>query len=136
MELTREELNEEAVNALPPAGEYEFTVLSAEDKKSNAGNDMTALRLTVLDSRGKKKISKNYLGKWENGLKMIKGFRDSVGLDPFGSYHPSELVGLTGRAKFKQGTFNNEPCFTVDYYVPALPGTVRATPVSEEDVPF
>lgn len=88
---------------LPP-GEYPAQVLSAEEKKSKAGNPMLVVKLNVWNTAtgGEQKITDYMIqgGEYSADWK-IRHLVASSGLAVSGDLNPSELVGRNLKVKLK-----------------------------------
>lgn len=92
--------SEDEINASQflPDGEYDFTVLHAEEKISAAGNEYIFLKLQVWDREGKEHIVFTNLAL----MKLLKHFCDVAGLQDkykFGEILASDCVGKVGLAE-------------------------------------
>ena len=80
-------------------GIYDYEVKEAEERTSNAGNEMTALQVQVFDKHGESKILYDYLVNTEKAQFKIRQFAASCGLlDAYqtGTLMESEMIGRTG----------------------------------------
>ena len=83
---------------LLPAGQYSFTVQSAEEKTSKAGHPMIVAKLEVYDGDGKARTITDYL--MESVAYKLRHFAYAVGLGTryeAGELGAAEMVGLSGR---------------------------------------
>ena len=143
MKINLDQLKEDEAGLLLPAKrDYDFEVIGAETKPNDKSTDgeMTKLVLKVVDEKGKSHKVKTCIGQWKNGgSKFMKTFYESVGLDLNADVEASELIGLTGSFHTKHGEFNGKPQVEVAWYIPQLPGTVKAVrpvQVADDDLPF
>lgn len=83
---------------LLPAGEYDFTVMEAEEKQSKAGNDMIALKLFVYTPDGGERTIRDWI---MAGSIKLRQFCVATGLDHLyeqGVLTDQDCVGRSGRA--------------------------------------
>lgn len=89
-----------------PAGEYQFRVLDAVEKRSKAGSDMIELKLDVYKG-DEQAIVYDYLVFTEKAAWKVDAFLKSCGMHPGeGVDHEivaNEFVGFEGRVKLKVG---------------------------------
>jgi len=93
-------------------GVYDYEVVEAEEKISNSGNEMTELKVRVLDQSGDYKMLYEYLVNTEKAQFKIRQFAASCGLlDAYetGSLMEGEMIGRTGQCEVgtqaAQGTY-------------------------------
>jgi hypothetical protein len=96
----------EELTSLLADGMYDFSVISAEETTSRAGNDMIALKLEVYDdANDRKKVVFDWLVNSEKSLRKILAFCETTGL--LDTYNAGELTadkcfGKSGRVKIEQ----------------------------------
>jgi hypothetical protein len=81
-------------------GTYEYEVIEAEEKESNAGNEMTALTISIFNSEGGKRKVFDYLVATDGAAWKIRHFAASCGLlDEYekGTLMANEMIGRTGK---------------------------------------
>ena len=91
----------QAANLLP-AGEYDFTVVRAEDTKSKAGNDMIKVTIGVYQQNGTQRLMDDYL--LESVPHKLRHFAETIGLlaqYEMGQLGADELEGRAGRVKIR-----------------------------------
>lgn len=91
-----------------PAGEYDFTVVSAVEKMSKSNNEMIELTLTIFSGVGERTMKDWLLDKlaWK-----VKHFAYAVGVEAAyeaGGLDASTLVGRSGKVVIKQGKANGD----------------------------
>lgn len=96
---TEEEIG--AANLLA-GGDYDFEVAKAEEKTSQAGNDMIALTLHIEGDEGRRHTVFDYLVGSDASMYKVRGFAEAVGL--LNEYNSGEMpasimAGRTGRAQ-------------------------------------
>lgn len=126
-----------------PKGTYDFEVITAEEKKSKAGNDMIEVSLRVFDAEGNRNTVRDYL--MESIAYKLRHAAAACGL--LGSYEQGQLnadnmVGCTGKLILGVETPDNYPEKNVvkDYVVPKE-GEVVAKPKKpssdlDDSIPF
>jgi hypothetical protein len=83
-----------------PDGTYDFEVKEAEEKTSQAGNEMTELQVWIFNKEGDRKMVFDYLVSSEKASWKIRHFAASCGLIrqyETGSLLAPEIVGRTGQ---------------------------------------
>lgn len=122
---TEQQIQEES---LIPAGDYDFTVMKAEEKKSKAGNDMIVIDMDIYVG-DKERPFKDYL--MESMAYKLRHFCYAVGLGPkydAGTLTAQDCVGKSGKVKITQkqngdyGLQNN----VKDYSVPVSGEATKA----------
>ena len=81
-------------------GEYDFVVMSAEETQSKAGNDMIALKISVMDEEERGHTVFDYLVSTDAMSYKLRHFAASIGLlaDYEGGNLPAEkMEGRAGR---------------------------------------
>jgi len=120
-----------------PAGEYEFSVMSAEDTKSTAGNEMIKVKLAVYPPDGGKP-SHVYDNLLEAMAYKLRHFAFAVGLGEeysSGKLEASECAGRGGLVTLKVGEYQGKPKNEVeDYRANGKPR--RDNDTQEEDSTF
>jgi len=92
-----------------PEGDYEFTVVSAKEGTSKAGNDKLEMHLSVEVGRDKPLTVYECLVFIPNCLWKVKGFCTAVGLDfDSGCLSADLAIGESGTAHCKQGEPNDK----------------------------
>ncbi len=131
-----------------PVGDYDFEVMSAEDKISKNGNPMIVLSLNVFDSDGRPHPMKAYL--MEKMAFQLRHFCFAVGMGAMyetGTLTAPECVGRTGRVSLK---IEEQPGYlpknavrdfvVVDPNAPAAPNAAprqpMATAAGNDEPPF
>lgn len=117
--ITREERERKAKRLLPP-GDYDFEVIQAEDKVSNAGNDMIKLTLRVFAPDGTTVLVDDYL--MEKMAYKLRHFADGTGLTArydSGEMVAFDCVGASGKVTLKHETSEkyDPKCVVKDYVV-------------------
>ena len=87
---------------LLPAGEYDFTVVRAEDTKSKAGNDMIKVTIGIYMPNGTQRLMDGYL--LESVPHKLRHFAETIGLlaqYEMGQLGADELEGRAGRVKIR-----------------------------------
>lgn len=131
---------------VPPVGEYNFIVISAEKTYSqNSGNPMLKVRLDLQGADGS--VFDN-LPLTDNMMWKIVSFFESIGLKKKGEElkigigeAADKAVGCEGRLKVKHETYNGKLNAKVDKYLISdakKAKTAPAAPVEDDidDVPF
>lgn len=93
-----------AAAGLMQPGVYDFTIVSAEEKQSQSGNDMFALKLNVFDHDGTARVILDWV--LPSFAKKYKHLHDACGLlDLYqsGETKPSDLAGKSGKASIAIG---------------------------------
>jgi hypothetical protein len=132
---------EEREFQLPPIGEYNFIVLSAEKTFSNNGNPMIKVRLDLQGADGS--VFDNLVIS-DNMMWKLVTFFESIGLKKKGEElslsigdAADKAVGLEGFCKIKHETYNGEKRAKVDkYLVPTAKKAATAPVINEDDMPF
>lgn len=132
---------EEREFQLPPIGEYNFIVLSAEKTFSNNGNPMIKVRLDLQGADGS--VFDNLVIS-DNMMWKLVTFFESIGLKKQGKElslsigdAADKAVGLEGFCKIKHETYNGEKRAKVDkYLVPTAKKAATAPVINEDDMPF
>lgn len=121
MKFNPKSADEIAEDGLLPDGDYDFTVQSADEAVSKAGNEMIKVALKVFDGTGGGQIVYDYLVSSDGGLRKIRGFAVACGIladYEAGRFEATGIVGQSGRVKIKRD--NNpgyEPKNAVAYYL-------------------
>lgn len=98
---TEEEI---AASGLMQDGVYDFTIISAEEKQSQSGNDMFALKHNVFDHEGVSRIIFDWV--LPSFPKKYKHLHDALGLlDLYksGETKPEDLIGKSGKLMLGTG---------------------------------
>jgi hypothetical protein len=93
-----------AADGLWPAGEYDFTVLKAEESVSSSGNSMATLVVQVFNEVGDTRNIYDYLVNTPKAQFKVRHFAASVGmLNQYesGNLEADEMVGKSGRLKLR-----------------------------------
>ena len=133
---------EEREFALPPIGEYNFMVVSAEKTFSSNGNPMIKVRLDLQGADGS--VFDNLVISDKMMWKLVSFF-ESIGLKQKGEElslsigdAADKAVGLEGFCKIKHETYNGEKRAKVDKYL--IPNNKKPVtpPAFDEnaDMPF
>lgn len=133
---------EEREFALPPIGEYNFMVVSAEKTFSSNGNPMIKVRLDLQGADGS--VFDNLVISDKMMWKLVSFF-ESIGLKQKGEElslsigdAADKAVGLEGFCKIKHETYNGEKRAKVDkYLIPTNKKPVTPPAFDENaDMPF
>lgn len=132
---------EEREFSLPPIGEYNFMVMSAEKTFSSNGNPMIKVRLDLQGADGS--VFDNLVISDKMMWKLVSFF-ESIGLKKKGEElsisigeAADKAVGLEGFCKIKHETYNGEKRAKVDkYLVPTAKKAATAPVLDEDDMPF
>lgn len=133
---------EEREFALPPIGEYNFMVVSAEKTFSSNGNPMIKVRLDLQGADGS--VFDNLVISDKMMWKLVTFF-ESIGLKKKGEElslsigdAADKAVGLEGFCKIKHETYNGEKRAKVDkYLIPTNKKPVTPPAFDENaDMPF
>lgn len=133
---------EEREFELPPIGEYNFIVVSAEKTFSSNGNPMIKVRLDLQGADGS--VFDNLVISDKMMWKLISFF-ESIGLKQKGEElslsigdAADKAVGLEGSCKIKHETYNGEKRAKVDkYLIPTNKKPVTPPAFDENaDMPF
>lgn len=126
--------SEQDVNDLLKPGICDFTVISAKEKPSKAGNDMIHITMEVFDADGKKAIVYDYL--MEAMAKKLRHFSLATRLDngyEAGELSAYECEGRSGKLKIRtsvdEGGRFPEKNEVVDYIVDNSVG--RSSPATK-----
>lgn len=98
--LSKEQFDEQ--RKLLPPGNYNFEVISVNDKPSSAGNPMLTLKLRVWDGAGKEHYLTDWLVATPEAAFKIKQFWECVGFPEKyeqGEVNLHEFPGLQGELK-------------------------------------
>lgn len=133
---------EEREFALPPIGEYNFMVVSAEKTFSSNGNPMIKVRLDLQGADGS--VFDNLVISDKMMWKLVSFF-ESIGLKQKGEElslsigdAADKAVGLEGFCKIKHETYNGEKRAKVDKYLIPTNKKPITPPAFDEnaDMPF
>lgn len=132
---------EEREFSVPPIGEYNFMVMSAEKTFSSNGNPMIKVRLDLQGADGS--VFDNLVISDKMMWKLVSFF-ESIGLKKKGEElslsigdAADQAVGKEGFCKIKHETYNGEVRARVDKYLIPTSKTVATAPVlDEDDMPF
>lgn len=132
---------EEREFSLPPIGEYNFMVMSAEKTFSSNGNPMIKVRLDLQGADGS--VFDNLVISDKMMWKLVSFF-ESIGLKKKGEElslsigdAADKAVGLEGFCKIKHETYNGEKRAKVDkYLIPTAKKAATAPVLNEDDMPF
>lgn len=133
---------EEREFSLPPIGEYNFMVVSAEKTFSSNGNPMIKVRLDLQGADGS--VFDNLVISDKMMWKLVSFF-ESIGLKQKGEElslsigdAADKAVGLEGFCKIKHETYNGEKRAKVDkYLIPTSKKPVTPPAFDENaDMPF
>lgn len=132
---------EEREFSLPPIGEYNFMVMSAEKTFSSNGNPMIKVRLDLQGADGS--VFDNLVISDKMMWKLVSFF-ESIGLKKKGEElslsigdAADKAVGLEGFCKIKHETYNGEKRAKVDkYLVPTAQKAATAPVLDEDDILF
>lgn len=132
---------EEREFALPPIGEYNFMVVSAEKTFSSNGNPMIKVRLDLQGADGS--VFDNLVISDKMMWKLVSFF-ESIGLKKEGEElslsigdAADKAVGMEGFCKIKYETYNGEKRAKVDkYLIPTAKKAATAPVLDEDDIPF
>ena len=127
--------------SLPPIGEYNFMVMSAEKTYSQSGNPMIKVRLDLQGADGS--VFDN-LVLTDNAMFKVVTFLESIGLKEKGEELTMSIgdavdkaVGKEGRLKIKHETYNGKLGAKVDkYLIPTAKKAATAPAIADDDVPF
>lgn len=93
---------EEVARNAWPSGEYDYEFVTAESKRSKAGNDMIELKVKVWDSTGKSQIVKDWFLGTREGAHKLRHACYSCGMGhnyEMGDVDPEDFKGKSGRLK-------------------------------------
>lgn len=132
---------EEREFSLPPIGEYNFMVMSAEKTFSSNDNPMIKVRLDLQGADGS--VFDNLVISDKMMWKLVSFF-ESIGLKKKGEElslsigdAADKAVGMEGFCKIKHETYNGEKRAKVDkYLVPTAKKAATAPVLDEDDTPF
>jgi cobalamin biosynthesis protein CbiG len=121
---------------LLPKGEYDFEVVTAEEKTSKTGNEMIALNIRVFSGTTGANFVRDFL--LEKIAYKLRHFCEATGLLPKyenGTLTADDCEGKVGRLKLvvkedKTGTYPPQNS-VADYIVPKA-----GEPEEEDDIPF
>lgn len=147
--ISEEEANAQA-SGVWENGDYDYEVTEAEEKESNAGNDMFALEIAIVDASGARKKVFDYLVISDKAAWKLRHFAASCALLPQyerGSLMANEMIGRTGRCTIgTQKEQNGYPAKNVVRDYVAAPQRASATSVRrpvpagggdlDDEVPF
>jgi hypothetical protein len=131
---TDQQIQEES---LIPAGDYDFTVREAVEKKSKAGNDMIQLDMDVFVG-DRERPMKDWL--MEATAFKLRHFCYATGLGPkydAGTLTAQDCVGKSGKVKIVQkanGDYGLQNSVK-DYLVPVAGEVAEPTPVAKKPAP-
>ncbi len=97
MKITPKTEDEIRRGLLLPEGEYDFEIISAEEKTSKAGNPMIALKLKVFNGGGERHISDWVM---EKGEFKLRHFMFAIGFGAAyesGDIIPEQFAGQCGK---------------------------------------
>lgn len=127
--------------SVPPIGDYNFMVMSAEKTFSSNGNPMIKVRLDLQGADGS--VFDNLVISDKMMWKLVTFF-ESIGLKKKGEElslsigeAADKAVGLEGFCKIKHETYNGKLGAKVDkYLVPTAKKAATAPVLDEDDMPF
>jgi hypothetical protein len=93
-----------AAENLLPAGEYDFEIIGAENKRFSTGSEGIALRVGVYTSTGAQRFVNDNLIFQDNCMFKVSNFAKSVGLyDAYkaGNIDAQDCIGRSGKCKLK-----------------------------------
>jgi hypothetical protein len=122
-------------------GEYDFLVVSAEDKLSSKGNEMAVVKLQMEDSEGRNFTITDYLVSIDSMAYKVRHFAESVGL--LAEYEKGDLPAtyMEGRTgKCKVGVKPAEGQYSAKNIVTDYIGTgateAPAKQLEDDEIPF
>lgn len=128
-------------------GEYDFTVVRAEDKKSKSGKDMIKVTLGIYQANGTQRLIDDYL--LESFAHKLRHFAETIGLIAqyeMGQLGADELEGRAGKVKIvikdqpDYGPKNEVKDYVVDKskrdLKPAPTFVNKPLPGEEDDLPI
>lgn len=132
---------EEREFSIPPIGDYNFMVMSAEKTFSSNGNPMIKVRLDLQGAEGS--VFDNLVISDKMMWKLVTFF-ESIGLKKKGEElslsigdAADKAVGLEGFCKIKHETYNGKVSAKVDKYLVPTATKAASVPVIDEDsLPF
>lgn len=132
---------EEREFSIPPIGEYNFMVMSAEKTYSSNDNPMIKVRLDLQGADGS--VIDNLVISDKMMWRLVTFF-ESIGLKKKGEElslsigdAADKAVGLEGFCKIKHETYNGEKRAKIDKYLVPTSKTAATAPVLDEnDMPF
>lgn len=132
---------EEREFSVPPIGEYNFIVVSADKTFSSTGNPMIKIRLDLQGADGS--VFDN-LTLTDKAIFKVVTFLESIGIKKQGEELEMSIgdavdktVGLEGFCKIKHETYNGKLQAKVDkYLVPTAKKAATAPTLNEDDMPF
>lgn len=127
--------------SVPPIGDYNFMVMSAEKTFSSNGNPMIKVRLDLQGADGS--VFDNLVISDKMMWKLVTFF-ESIGLKKKGEElslsigeAADKAVGLEGFCKIKHETYNGKLGAKVDkYLIPDAKKASTAPVLDEDDMPF
>lgn len=126
--------------SVPPIGEYNFIVVSAEKTYSTSGNPMIKVRLDLQGADGS--VFDNLVLSDGMMWKLVSFF-ESVGLKKKGEELKCSIgeasdkaVGLEGACKIKHETYNGKIQARVDKYLTLPKKAAEPIKINEDDLPF
>ena len=129
---------EEREFSIPPIGEYNFMVMSADKTFSSNGNPMIKVRLDLQGADGS--VFDN-LVLTDKAMFKVVTFLETIGLKKPGEELSLSIgeavdkcVGLEGFCKIKHETYNGKVGAKVDKYIVQTSKTAPLAPI--EDMPF
>lgn len=132
------EATSEEFPAIPPIGEYDFTVLDFEKTFSSSGKKMAKLSL-VIDYKDFKYKFFDYLVLSTNMAWKLAAFFESLGLKKKGTELKqmpwNQIMGKTGRCKIKHEDYNGQIYMKVDKYIPTVASQAPTAP-GDGSLPF
>lgn len=131
----------EAEFSVPPIGDYNFMVMSAEKTFSSNGNPMIKVRLDLQGADGS--VFDNLVISDKMMWKLVTFF-ESIGLKKKGEElslsigeAADKAVGLEGFCKIKHETYQGKLGAKVDkYLIPDAKKAATAPVLDEDDMPF
>lgn len=132
---------EEREFSVPPIGEYNFIVISADKTFSSTGNPMIKVRLDLQGADGS--VFDN-LVLTDKAMFKVVNFLESIGLKKKGEELTMSIgdavdkaIGLEGFCKIKHETYNGKLQAKVDkYIVQTSKKAATAHVLDEDDMPF
>jgi hypothetical protein len=129
-------------------GEYDFTIRTAEETTSKAGNDMLKLTLHIFNRDGEKRTTFDYILSEQSGAWKARHMMESIGMTArydAGVIDPTEIEGRSGRCKLgvEAATSQYPAKNRVQDYIAAKAGAATKPPVRQpamadidDEVPF
>ena len=125
---------------IPPIGEYNFIVVSAEKTYSQNGNPMIKVRLDLQGADGS--VFDN-LTLTDSMMWRVVTFLESIGLKQKGKELTMSIgdaadkaVGMEGRLKVKHETYNGKTSAKVDRYLISDSKKAPTAPADNNSLPF